>query len=75
MQHDHFLAQFYLAPYGVLGWDDEKPIAQEPGSDMVIVDPAGLHHIRNQGPQGAGAAAGSIYRWLGLRGAEAFPDA
>eukprot|EP00969_Alexandrium_andersonii_P067687 2986778-Alexandrium_andersonii.AAC.1 len=42
---------------------------------MVIVDPAGLHHIRELGPQGAGAAAGSIYRWLGLQDAAAFPDA
>eukprot|EP00969_Alexandrium_andersonii_P053418 2348496-Alexandrium_andersonii.AAC.1 len=75
MRRDHFLAQLYLAPYGVLGWDDEKPVASEPGSDLAIVDPAGIHHIQEHGPRDAGAAAGSIYQWLGLRDAASFPEA
>eukprot|EP00969_Alexandrium_andersonii_P194079 8573331-Alexandrium_andersonii.AAC.1 len=41
---------------------------------MAFVDPAGIHHIRDLGPQDAGGAAGNIYQWLGLRDAAAFPE-
>eukprot|EP00969_Alexandrium_andersonii_P332316 14685219-Alexandrium_andersonii.AAC.1 len=40
---------------------------------MVIVDPAGLRHIQQHGPQGAGGAAGHIYEWLGIGSFGAFP--
>ena len=58
-------------PYGVLGTQmttDKRFIQSgtEPeGSAIVIVDPAGLHHIQGL-PAGAGGAAGSIYKWLGI---------
>eukprot|EP00969_Alexandrium_andersonii_P148811 6578782-Alexandrium_andersonii.AAC.1 len=41
---------------------------------MVIVDPAGLHHIEKFGPENAGGAACPIYQWLGIRDDEAFPE-
>eukprot|EP00969_Alexandrium_andersonii_P113418 5012565-Alexandrium_andersonii.AAC.1 len=54
LAHDHFLAQIYLAPYGVLGYDDQGPVASEPNAETAFVDPAGLHHIQQQGPCQAG---------------------
>eukprot|EP00969_Alexandrium_andersonii_P129784 5736773-Alexandrium_andersonii.AAC.1 len=63
-----------MAPYGVLGYDEKKPVASEPGPSMAFVDPAGLNHIQALGPRGAGGAAGYIYRWLGISDDSAFPE-
>lgn len=64
------------SPYGVLGTQmaagGVRKVAMEPAPGLPIVDPAGLPYIRN-GPQGAGGAAGQIYRWLGISQDEAFP--
>eukprot|EP00316_Scyphosphaera_apsteinii_P013641 CAMPEP_0119326166 /NCGR_PEP_ID=MMETSP1333-20130426/67698_1 /TAXON_ID=418940 /ORGANISM="Scyphosphaera apsteinii, Strain RCC1455" /LENGTH=204 /DNA_ID=CAMNT_0007334393 /DNA_START=147 /DNA_END=761 /DNA_ORIENTATION=- len=49
-----------------------KKVAAAPAPGLPIVDPAGLHHIRN-GPRGAGGAAGQIYRWLDIADDDAFP--
>lgn len=61
-----------LQPFGVLGsaltpTGIEQRSTPHAGDDggCAIVDPAGLHFIQN-GPQGAGGAAGQIYRWLQL---------
>lgn len=69
-----------LQPFGVLGTalTQDKRIknrAELPESgSLAIVDPAGLHHIQPPGrPAGAGGAAGSIYKWLGINDAPSFP--
>jgi len=66
-----------MRPYGVLGTaltsQGIKRVAAEPAPGLPIVDPAGLHHIQN-GPMGAGGAAGPIYGWLGIAGDDAFPQ-
>jgi O-acetyl-ADP-ribose deacetylase (regulator of RNase III) len=72
-----FLRKVKLSPYGVLGTQlnmqgGQSRIAAEPNENTVIVDPAGLKYIHGVAA-GAGGAAGSIYNWLGLRGA--FPEA
>lgn len=61
-----------VVPYGVLGSQRQAgnvtPVADEPQADgaIVIVDPAGLHHIQARVIGNAGGAAGSVYLWLGL---------
>ena len=65
-----FFGMIDVAPFGVLGTrlnadGSVSEVAPPPdGPAVVIVDPAGLHHIQGV-PKGAGGAAGSIYRWLG----------
>eukprot|EP00322_Chrysochromulina_rotalis_P015374 CAMPEP_0115852504 /NCGR_PEP_ID=MMETSP0287-20121206/13032_1 /TAXON_ID=412157 /ORGANISM="Chrysochromulina rotalis, Strain UIO044" /LENGTH=223 /DNA_ID=CAMNT_0003306571 /DNA_START=25 /DNA_END=696 /DNA_ORIENTATION=+ len=66
-----------VRPFGVLGTrmtlqNTIKKVAAVPAPGLPIVDPAGLHHIRN-GPRGAGGAAGQIYDWLGISDNDAFP--
>lgn len=72
-----FLRKVKLSSYGVLGTQMNMQgglsrMAPEPDEDTVVVDPAGLKYIHGVAA-GAGGAAGSIYNWLGLKGA--FPDA
>eukprot|EP01060_Flectonema_neradi_P009232 TRINITY_DN16599_c0_g1_i1.p1 TRINITY_DN16599_c0_g1~~TRINITY_DN16599_c0_g1_i1.p1 ORF type:complete len:357 (+),score=51.54 TRINITY_DN16599_c0_g1_i1:71-1072(+) len=68
-----------VVPYGVLGTQmtAEGKFVQsgtEPETiDVVIVDPAGLHHIQGL-PAGAGGAAGAIYKWLGIDLNQPFDD-
>jgi len=67
-----FLGKVRIAPYGVLGTQLSMQgglveVAETPNEQTVITDPAGLHHIRGVA-EGAGGAAGSIYKWLGLTG-------
>lgn len=71
-----FLSRVHIAPYGVLGTQLSMQgglveVADLPNEQTVITDPAGLHHIRGVA-EGAGGAAGSIYKWLGLTGR--FPE-
>ncbi|KAJ9473132.1 hypothetical protein DIPPA_23802 [Diplonema papillatum] len=60
----------HVVPYGVLGTQltVDKDIVQNadaPSDErVVIVDPAGLHHIQGV-PAGASGAAGAIYKWIG----------
>lgn len=66
-----------VRPFGVLGTamsssGSVRKVAQGPVPGLAILDPAGLHFIRN-GPKGAGGAAGQIYRWLEIEELEAFP--
>ena len=66
-----------VRPFGVLGTaisssGSVRKVAQGPVPGLAILDPAGLHFIRN-GPKGAGGAAGQIYRWLEIEEHEAFP--
>ena len=68
-----------VRPFGVLGSrltlrEGVKKVAAGPAPGHPIVDPAGLHYIRN-GPGGAGGAAGQIYRWLGIGEDAEFPAA
>eukprot|EP00759_Apiculatamorpha_spiralis_P011979 PhF_6_TR19088/c0_g1_i1/m.28075 len=69
-----------IMPYGVLGTrlfadGSVRPDGQPPNAGIVIVDPAGLHHIHGEtGPQGAGGASGSIYKWLGIDQLTSFPS-
>ena len=68
-----------LVPYGVLGtrrsWRGALVQTAPPPSPAAcaFVDPAGLHHIQQLGPAGAGGAAGAIYEFLGIRRDAAFP--
>jgi O-acetyl-ADP-ribose deacetylase (regulator of RNase III) len=71
-----FLRKVKLVPYGVLGTQmnlqgGQSRIAAEPDENTVIVDPAGLKYIHSLASL-AGGAAGSIYNWIGLKGA--FPE-
>ena len=59
--------------YGVLGVSNKGAVADEPDSETAFVDPAGLQYIQN-GPSGAGGAAGVIYRWLGIASEPSFPE-
>jgi len=69
--------RLHVRPFGVLGTaltsNGIKKMMAEPPPGLPVVDPAGLHHIRN-GPKGASGAAGQIYRWLGIAGDDAFPE-
>ena len=73
-----FLRGLRVVPYGILGRSSEQsmtepPKGPEPGPSVVILDPAGLHHIHGS-PAGAGGAAGQIYKWLRIDGWPAFPE-
>mmetsp|Transcript_20026 Transcript_20026/g.38813 ORF Transcript_20026/g.38813 Transcript_20026/m.38813 type:complete len:239 (-) Transcript_20026:122-838(-) len=66
-----------LKKYGVLGsgisvTGSFVQNGEKPNEGVVIVDPAGLHHIHGT-PYGAGGAAGSIYKWLGIYKSPKFP--
>jgi len=70
-------APIALKKYGVLGSGLNASGSfvqngEKPDQSVVIVDPAGLHHIHGT-PHGAGGAAGSIYRWLGIYNSPRFP--
>lgn len=75
-----FLSHVTVVPYGVLGTQlsKSKSFAQVeplPNENTVIVDPAGLPYIQPPGgPKGAGGAAGSIYKWLGIANDDRFPS-
>lgn len=61
-----------LKNYGVLGTQlavngKEVRMAPTPDETVVMVDPAGLHHI-HASASGAGGASRSIYRFIGLVG-------
>ena len=62
--------------YGVLGQPGASKSSALPPAlaqpRVAIVDPAGLNYIKN-GPKGAGGAAGSIYKHLGIARNRAFP--
>ena len=66
-----------VRPFGVLGTfmtaTGVKKVAPAPAPGLPIVDPAGLHYIQN-GPKGAGGAAGQIYSFLGIENDNAFPE-
>ena len=69
-----------VVPHSVLGTQLKtggvKVVAPAPEAREVIVDPAGLPYVSGQRPPGAaGAASASIYKFLGLAAAPAFPDA
>ena len=69
-----------VVPHSVLGTQLKtggvKVVAPAPEAHEVIVDPAGLPYVSGQRPPGAaGAASASIYKFLGLAAAPAFPDA
>lgn len=71
-----FLKRIQIVPWGVLGTQlslqgSLVPRAELPDADTAIVDPAGLKYIQSTA-DGAGAASGAIYNWLGLKGR--FPD-
>ena len=80
---DDLLRKAEVVPYGVLGSQlgargvtmrGSDPAKSE-GPPIVIVDPAGLHHVQPPGgPCGAGGAAGVIYSWLGIGDDESFPN-
>ena len=66
-----------VRPFGVLGTvlksaGGVKKVTAGPAPGLPILDPAGLKYIQN-GPRGAGGAAGEIYRWLGIAEDDAFP--
>lgn len=72
------LPHIVVEPYGVLGAQlqlsnliTEK--VASPGSEVAVVDPAGLQYIQHFGPKGAGGASGAIYKWLGIQDSDAFP--
>jgi len=77
---DNLATRVILVPYGVLGQQLTRagtllmrgtdPREHE---DLVITDPAGMHHIQGSGPAGAGGAAGAIYQWLGIAADREFP--
>lgn len=66
-----------VRPFGVFGTvmtsSGVKKVASGPVPGLPIVDPAGLHYIRN-GPKGAGGASGQIYKWLDIAEDDAFPS-
>ena len=70
-----------LRPYGVLGTRLEASGSMvsevPPPTDgrTAFVDPAGLHHIQPPAGRPARAAAGAIYRFLGIADAPAFSAA
>ena len=65
-----------VRPFGVLGTclkeGGLKKVASAPVPGLPIVDAAGMKFIQN-GPKGAGGAAGAVYRFLGIADDEAFP--
>ena len=55
----------HVVGYGVLGdaltkKRQTRQLADPPDSSIAFVDPAGLHHVQQVGPSGAGGAAGAI---------------
>jgi len=68
-----------VVPYGVLGVQLQTSgtmthNGEDPGSEIAVVDPAGLQFIQDFGPGGAGGASGAIYKWLGIDQANKFPS-
>ena len=59
--------------YGILGRSSSGPKVEAPDKETILVDPAGLHHIR-EGPWGAAGAAGANYAWLEIDEDESFPE-
>eukprot|EP00747_Dinoflagellata_sp_TGD_P140061 gnl/TRDRNA2_/TRDRNA2_175969_c1_seq3.p1 gnl/TRDRNA2_/TRDRNA2_175969_c1~~gnl/TRDRNA2_/TRDRNA2_175969_c1_seq3.p1 ORF type:complete len:413 (+),score=69.03 gnl/TRDRNA2_/TRDRNA2_175969_c1_seq3:57-1241(+) len=75
---DGVLDRIVVSPYGVLGMQltgsgEMVRNAQEPDSQIAIMDPAGLPFIQTDGPSLAGGAAGVIYQWLGIGEEPSFP--
>jgi len=75
---NEFIGRIKVQPHGVMGAQlsmdmTMMPGASYPDSDTVALDPAGLDHIRERGPDGAGGTAGTIYKWLGIQNDAAFP--
>ena len=58
---------------GVLGMNVQGEKKSAVGQCTVVVDPAGLPHIRS-GPTNAGGASRAIYKWLGFRAGDMFPE-
>ena len=77
-----FLRHVSLKPHSVLGTSLSAPTGAFvdappellPDEHTVFVDPAGLHHIQDSGPAGAGGASGAIYAFLGMASNRAFPS-
>ena len=69
-----------VRPYGVLGSFKTRSgavnkVMPVPAPGFPFIDPAGLHHIQQHGPQGAGGASGQIYQFLGIQHETEFPAA
>ena len=69
-----------VRPYGVLGSFKTRSgavnkVMPVPAPGLPFIDPAGLHHIQQHGPQGAGGASGQIYQFLGIQHDTQFPAA
>jgi hypothetical protein len=69
---DRFVQKIKIVPYGVLGTQlsmtgSLRQLADSPDNDTVIVDPAGLHHIKGTAANASGAS-GAIYKHIGLTG-------
>ena len=67
-----------MKPYGILGerrqYDgNTQQVADQPGNEVTLTDPAGLESIQDKGPQAADGAAGSLYRHLGMKRWTHFP--
>eukprot|EP00940_MAST-03C_sp_MAST-3C-sp2_P001648 g1648.t1 len=76
-----FMSKLKIVPYSVLGTSLQegafKVVNSPPQKDdkEAIVDPAGLPYISGKSPiSQAGAASGSIYKWLNIRDAPKFPS-
>jgi len=74
-----FLSKVEIVGYGVLGTQLScgkfLKVTDFPDSGCALVDPAGLPYVSGKEPiRKAGAASGSIYRWLGIRDDPSFPE-
>eukprot|EP00972_Heterocapsa_arctica_P044102 6509706-Heterocapsa_arctica.AAC.1 len=68
-----------ICPFGVLGahLTEQGNLVSNgpvPTIETVVLDPAGLRYIEQDGPKNAGGASQEIYRWLGIADDKAFPD-
>lgn len=69
-----------VRPYGVLGSFKTRSgavnkVMPVPAPGFPFIDPAGLHHIQQHGPQDAAGASGQIYQFLGIQNDTQFPAA